>query len=158
RDVATLRELADYAALTIEAIEAIEELGEREHHAALLNRINSRIRATLELPQILDTAVRELGTALGTSRCFVRLRRGAELMPPSVWCSAAGTARLAGDAPPGPLLETSFRERRTVVTREAREFPAVAQAMPLLPGALAVLATPITLRNEAVGVLAFHQL
>jgi signal transduction histidine kinase len=155
--VALLRDLADYAALTIEAIQAIEELGERERHAALLNRINSRIRATLELAQILDTAVRELGSALGTSRCYVRLRRGTELAAPAAEWTGPDVAPLgSGPDPSSALLAAAFRERRTIETSDARGTQAGASPAPLRE-ALAVLAAPIMLRGEVVGVLAFHQ-
>ncbi len=158
RDIALLRDLADYAALTIEAIQAIEELGEREHHAALLNRINSRIRASLELQQILDTAVRELGSALGASRCYVRLRRGLELARPAAeWTGPDVTPLGLGLDPASALLGTAFRERRTVETSDARGV-AAALAGAKIGEALAVLATPIMLRGEVAGVLAFHQI
>ena len=158
RDIALLRDLADYAALTIEAIQAIEELGERERHAALLNRINSRIRASLELQQILDTAVRELGSALGTSRCYVRLRRGLELSRPAAeWTGPDVTPLGLGPDPASALLDTAFRERRTVETSDARGSAAALGGAPIKE-ALAVLAAPIMLRGEVAGVLAFHQI
>ena len=158
RDIALLRDLADYAALTIEAIQAIEELRVRERHAALTNRINSRIRSSLELQQILDTAVRELGSALETSRCYVRLRGGLDLLPPAAEWSGAGVSPLVASNDPGsPLCTTAFRERRTVETSDAREIAAVAGLAPALTGPLAVLAAPIILRGEVIGVLAFHQ-
>ncbi len=155
-DIALLRDLAEYAALTIEAIQAIEELGARERHAALLNRVNSRIRQSLDLQQILDTAVRELGAALETSRCYVRLRRGAELLPATAEWSGPDVPPLGLRADPAaPILLQAFRERRTVETPDAREVPAIAGAG--LTDALAVLAAPIILRGDVVGVLAFHQ-
>jgi len=158
RDVGLLRDLADYAALAVEAIQAIEELGEREQHAALLNRINSRIRQSLDLQQILDTAVRELGSALEVSRCYVRLRRGADLLPVAAEWSGPGSEPLGTGADPAvPLLMSAFKDRRTAETSDAREVPAVTAAGPPLSGPLAVLAAPIVLRGEVVGVLAFHQ-
>jgi signal transduction histidine kinase/putative methionine-R-sulfoxide reductase with GAF domain len=167
RDIALLRDLADYAALTIEAIQAIEELGERERHSALLNRINSRIRTSLELQQILDTAVRELGSALGASRCYVRLRRGLELSRPAAEWTGPDVAPLGiGPDPASALLDTAFQERRTVETSDARGSAAALGGAPIaaalggapIKEALAVLAAPIMLRGEVAGVLAFHQI
>jgi signal transduction histidine kinase len=158
RDVALLRDLADYAALAIEAIQAIEELGHREQHAALLNRINSRIRQSLDLQQILDTAVRELGAALEASRCYVRLRRGAELLPVAAEWTSPDMAPLGGRADPAAaMLMTAFTDRLTQETADIREVPAVAAEGPRLGAPLAVLAAPIVLRGDVVGVLAFHQ-
>jgi signal transduction histidine kinase len=153
-DAALLRELASYAALTIESIQAVSELSEREWHAHLLNAINSRIRQSLELPVILDTAVREIGTALKVSRCLVRLRRGMELQPVGAeWRDPESPAPLARDEPTQALLAGCLRERRTVVTEDARLAPWHAS----VEGPLAVLAVPMVLRGEAIGVLALHQ-
>ena len=77
-DLDVLRELANYTALVLESVQAVEELAQRERRAALLNAVSSRIRQSLDLQVIVDSAVRELGTALDVSRCFVRLRRGNE--------------------------------------------------------------------------------
>jgi len=157
RDVALLRDLADYAALTIEAIQAIEELAERERRAALLNRVNSRIRQSLDLGQILDTAVRELGEALKVSRCYVRLRRGGALVETAAaeWFGAAGAPDAAEPAGAAAIPERAFRERHTVEASDVREPGGAGGAGPAAP--LAVLATPIIFRGEIIGVLAFHQ-
>jgi signal transduction histidine kinase len=158
-DVALLRELAEYAALNVEAIQAIEALREREHHAALLNRISSRVRQSLEIGVILDTAVRELGLALGVSRCYVRLRRGADLDPPACeWHTADVPALGDHPDPAAALIQRAFRERHTVETPDAREVPAVNVSGPALLEPLAVLVAPVVLRGEAAGVLAFHQM
>ncbi len=157
-DVDNLRDLADYAALTIEVIQAVEELQERERRAALLNHINSRIRASLDLQVILETAVRELGQALGASRCYVRLRRGSELMPPAAEWHAPQTPPLGGRLDPAAgLLATVFREHRTVETSDVRQLPDPNAEARALTQPVAALATPIVLRGEVIGVLAFHQ-
>ena len=157
-DIALLRDLAEYAALNVEAIQAIEELRERERLAALLNHVSSRVRQSLDLSVILESAVREVGTALATSRCYVRLRRGLELEPPAAEWHDPAVAPLGTRWDPSfPLLQTAFRERHTVETPDAREVPAVNVAGPPLPEPLAVLVAPIVLRGEAIGVLAFHQ-
>ncbi len=157
-DIALLRDLAEYAALNVEAIQAIEELRERERIAALLNRISSRIRQSLDLPVLLESAVRESGTALAASRCYIRLRRGIELEPPAAEWHDPQVAPLGARWDPSfPLLQSAFRERHTVETPDAREVPAVNVAGPPLPEPLAVLAAPLVLRGESIGVLAFHQ-
>ncbi len=153
-DAALLSELANYAALTIESIQAVSELGEREWHVQLLNAINSRIRQSLDLTVILDTAVREIGSALKASRCFVRLRRGADLAPvASEWRTPETPGLGVRPDPAQGLLLTAVRERRTVVSEDARPQPAPAGA----DGPLAVVAVPIVLRGEAIGVIALHQ-
>jgi len=159
-DVDLLRELADYAALSVESLQAVEELSERERRAALINSVNSRIRQSLDLQVILDTAVRELGTALKVSRCYVRLRRAGELMPIAAEWAAPEVPLLGARADPAaPITQAALRDRRTCAVTDARDAPG-----PPAPSggagagpALGVLATPIVLRGEAIGVLAFHQ-
>ncbi|MDO8665505.1 MAG: GAF domain-containing protein, partial [Gemmatimonadales bacterium] len=120
-DVEVLRDLATYTALVLESVQAVEELAQRERRAALLNAVSSRIRQSLELQVILDSAVRELGTALAVSRCFVRLRRGNELMAVSSEWHGPEVASASAKADPAlGLLTTAVRERRTIETSDAR--------------------------------------
>ena len=158
RDVELLRELADHTGLVIESIRAVGELAERERRAELLNAVNSRIRQSLDLQTILDAAVRELGTALQASRCFVRLRRGNELLPASSEWHAPEVA--ASGARPDyslPMLVAAMRERRTIETSDARDQAGLSPRGVDAEQPLALLVTPIVLRGEAIGVVAFHQ-
>jgi signal transduction histidine kinase len=158
RDVEWLRDLADHTGLVLESIRAVGELADRERRAELLNAVNSRIRQSLDLQTILDAAVRELGAALGTSRCFVRLRRGNELV-------AAATEWHAPEVPPSgarpdftlPILLAAMRERRTIEMPDARADQRVGASGAGADQPLALLVTPIVLRGEAIGVVGFHQ-
>ena len=158
RDVELLRELAGHTGLVLESIRAVGELAERERRAELLNAVNSRIRQSLDLQTILDAAVRELGMALRASRCFVRLRRGNELLPASSEWHAPEVA--SSSARPDyalPALVSAMRERRTIDNSDARHIPGLDPRGPDAEQPLALLATPIVLRGEAIGVVAFHQ-
>jgi len=158
RDVELLRELADHTGLVLESIRAVGELAERERRAELLNAVNSRIRQSLDLQTILDAAVRELGTALQASRCFVRLRRGNELLPAaSEWHAPEVPSSGARPDWTLPSLVTAMRERRTIETSDARSLPGLAPRGADAEQPLALLVTPIVLRGEAIGVVAFHQ-
>ena len=158
RDVELLRELAGHTGLVLESIRAVGELAERERRAELLNAVNSRIRQSLDLQTILDAAVRELGMALRASRCFVRLRRGNELLPASSEWHAPEVAS-SGARPDYtlPALVSAMRERRTIDSSDARHLPGLGPRGPDAEQPLALLATPIVLRGEAIGVVAFHQ-
>jgi len=157
-DTDLLRNLADHTGLVLESIRAVGELADRERRAELLNAVNSRIRQSLDLQTTLDAAVRELGGALGASRCFVRLRRGNELLPPaSEW---HGPEVPSGGARPDftlPILITAMRERRTIDLPDARSEPGLTVTGADAEQPLALLVTPIVLRTEAIGVVAFHQ-
>ncbi len=158
QDVEPLRVLADHTGLVLESVTAVSELGERERRAALLNAVSSRIRQSLDLQTILDAAVRELGTALESSRCFVRLRRGNELLPvASEWHAPQVPPSGARPDFSLPLLATALRERRIVATADARRDGAVSAQGADAEAPLAILAAPIVLRGEASGVIAFHQ-
>jgi len=158
RDTDLLRDLASHTALVIESLRAIGELATRERRAALLNALNSRIRQTLELQTILESAVRELGAALGASRCFVRLRRGTDLLAASSEWHAPEVPSVSTRADPTlPLQVAAIRERRTLETPDARSDGRIPGGAPGITQALAALVTPILLRGEAIGVIVFHQ-
>jgi signal transduction histidine kinase len=158
RDVELLSDLADHTGLVLESIRAVGELADRERRAELLNAVNRRIRQSLDLQTILDAAVRELGTALETSRCFVRLRRGNDLLPAaSEWHAPEVPSSAARPDFSLPVLTASMRERRTIETPDARDEASVAARGVDAEQPLALLVTPIVLRGEAIGVVAFHQ-
>jgi signal transduction histidine kinase len=158
RDIDLLRDLADHTGLVLESIRAVAELADRERRAELLNAVNSRVRQSLDLQTILDAAVRELGTALEASRCFVRLRRGNELLPAaSEWHAPEVAPSGARRDPSLPLLTRSMRERRTIALPDVRADATVAEAGGDTDQPLGLLVTPIVLRGDAIGVVAFHQ-
>jgi signal transduction histidine kinase len=158
-DVELLRDLANYTALVIESLEAVDELAERERRAALLNAITSRVRQSLELQTILEMAVRELGNALRVSRCYIRLRRGGELSGPASEWHALEVSPLGDRADPAaPLLAQAAREKSHAETSDLRGDPRTAAAAASLDAPCAALAAPVVLRGEAIGVLVFHQL
>jgi signal transduction histidine kinase len=157
-DIELLRDLANYTALVIEGLQAQDELAERERRGALLNRVNSRIRQSLELPVILEAAARELGSALGASRCLVRQRRGTELLRTPVEWDAPSVSPVGAGTDPGRLLmEAAVRERRSVETSDARADPRASPGIPADSPPVAILSVPLILRGEAIGAIALHQ-
>ncbi len=157
-DIELLRNLADHTGLVLESIRAVGELADRERRAELLNAVNSRIRQSLDLQTTLDAAVRELGSALSATRCFVRLRRGNELLPPSSEWHGPEVAPSGARADfTIPILLTAMRERRTIDLPDVRSEAGLAIAGADAEQPLALLVTPIVLRGEAIGVAAFHQ-
>jgi signal transduction histidine kinase len=158
RDIELLRHLADHTGLLLESLRAVGEQADRERRAELLNSVNSRIRQSLDLQTTLDAAVRELGAALGASRCFVRLRRGNGLLPPASEWHGPEVASIGTRTDfTLPILVTAMRERRTIEMRDARTDPSLAATGADAEQPLALLVTPIVLRGEAIGVVAFHQ-
>lgn len=53
---------------------AAEALAEQVEREALINRISSAVRSSLDISEVFSTAVRELGLHLGVDRCSVYMR------------------------------------------------------------------------------------
>lgn len=64
------------AAIALRSVRLYEEAQRRAHREQLIREITSKMRGTPDLATILNTAVEELGRALGVSRAFVRLDPG----------------------------------------------------------------------------------
>ncbi len=78
--------VARQAAIALRSARLYQEAQSRARREQLIREITSRMRGTVDLETILNTAVEELGKALGVSRAFVRLSTG------------PGTPGYAGDA------------------------------------------------------------
>jgi GAF domain-containing protein len=63
-------------ALAIENARLLADTQQRAERERVIANITARVRASMDPKTILETAVRELGTALGTDRAFVQLGAG----------------------------------------------------------------------------------
>ncbi|HDQ73396.1 MAG TPA: GAF domain-containing protein, partial [Chloroflexi bacterium] len=72
-DVALLDDVSAQIGLALENARLLEETQQRARQDRIIADITARVRSSLDPETILQTAVRELGTALGTDRAFVRL-------------------------------------------------------------------------------------
>jgi GAF domain-containing protein len=68
----------DQAATALRSARLYQEAQRRAQREQLIREITSKMRGTPDLDTILNTAVQELGRALGVSRAFVRLSTGSE--------------------------------------------------------------------------------
>lgn len=75
-EIALVEALADQMALAIENARLLEETQQRAEHERVIANITARVRSSMDPATILQTAVRELGAALGTDRAFVQLGVG----------------------------------------------------------------------------------
>ncbi|RLC64326.1 MAG: hypothetical protein DRI80_01675 [Chloroflexota bacterium] len=75
-EVALMEEVSTQIALALENARLLEETQRRAEREHLVREITARVRASMDMDTILETAVRELGRALGTDRAFVRLSTG----------------------------------------------------------------------------------
>lgn len=72
-EIALIEAVADQMALALENVRLLEETQKRAERERLIRDITAKVRASADMEAILRTAVRELGTALGTGRAFVRV-------------------------------------------------------------------------------------
>jgi len=77
-EVALVEEVSTQIALALENARLLEETRHRAERDRLVSDITTRVRSSMDIETILRTAVRELGTALGTDRVSVRLGVGTQ--------------------------------------------------------------------------------
>ncbi|MBX5492019.1 MAG: GAF domain-containing protein [Chloroflexi bacterium] len=131
---------------------------------ALLNRINARVRASLDVDAVLRTTVEELGAALGAGRCCLHLVRGEELQAYAYEWTRPGVASLR-DVQPCllPLSRLAGRERRPIVIPDLDAAPGLVDpALGPHPdwraiGIRALLVTPLFMNDELLGTICVHE-
>ena len=138
---------------------ALAEALERERFVA---RISARVRSELDIDELLRVAVRETGTALAVDRCFIRLGSAEDEIPIAAQWHASGLAPIET----GKRLAVSnlaVRRRETVAIEDAATAPELEDGSLggrdtlLRLGSHAVLAVPIAVFDELIGVLALHR-
>jgi GAF domain-containing protein len=70
-EIAMVRMVADRLALALENVRLLEEAQRRAHEEHILGEVTARIRAPMDVETILQTAVRELGQAMGVDRVSI---------------------------------------------------------------------------------------
>jgi len=136
---------------------ALEEALERERFVA---RISARVRSELNIDELLRVAVKQTGAALGADRSLIRLG-GVEDEVTSQWHVPA-----LQPVGPGDRLTVSnlaIRTRQTISVEDLENAPELDElafggrdALRVL-GSRAVLAVPIIVFDELLGVLALHR-
>jgi PAS domain S-box-containing protein len=161
-ELTLLRTVAGEAALALDrtrSTAALEEALERERFVA---RISARVRSELDVDELLRVAVEETGNALGVRRCLIRLGDAEDAIPIAAQWHAEGVSpietgkRLAGS-------NLAVRRRETVAIEDVEQAselsdPSLGGRQGLLElGSQAVLAVPIVVFDELIGVLALHR-
>jgi len=77
-EIALVEEVSTQIGLALENANLLEETQQRAERERLIADITTRVRDSMDPETILQTAVRELGAALGTDRAFVQLGVGAQ--------------------------------------------------------------------------------
>jgi len=140
--------------------EALEAALERERLVAAISR---QVRSEFDLDDVLAVAVRETARALKVSRCFIRLVEPGGAMPILSEWTAPGHDPVGGAAARLPASNLAARERRTVAIADVEsatelDDPGLGGRETLLGlGTKAVLATPILVFDDVIGVFALHR-
>jgi two-component system, OmpR family, phosphate regulon sensor histidine kinase PhoR len=140
--------------------EALEAALERERLVAAISR---QVRSELDLDDVLTVAVRETARALGVSRCFIRLVEPGGAMPIHSEWTAPGHDPVGGAAARLPASNLAARLRRTVAIADVEssselDNPDLGGRETLVGlGTKAVLATPILVFDDVIGVFALHR-
>ena len=162
-ELALLQAFAAEAALALDRTRSADALAEALERERLVASIGRKVRSELDLDAVLRVAVEETGVAVGVDRCFLRLGGRERAMPIAAEWNAEGLAPIAERAEQLSVTNLAARERRTVVVGDVREDPALEDPelggiQPLLDlGTLAVLATPVLVFDEMIGVFGFHR-
>jgi len=159
-ELALLRTVAGEAALALDrtrSTAALKDALERERFVA---RISTRVRSELDVDELLSVAVQETGTALGVDRCFIRLGSTEESIPIAAqWHRGALSPIESGKRLAGSNL--AARRRETVAVEDVENAPELATAGGpeglLALGTRAVLAVPLVVFDELIGVLTLHR-
>lgn len=77
-ELALVQDVAEQIGLALENARLFEQTSRRARREALIGQIVGRVRQQPDIDSIMQTAVRELGKALGTPRTFVRLASSLE--------------------------------------------------------------------------------
>lgn len=158
-ELGPLRTVAAETALALErarSASALEVALERER---LVSSIARKVRSELDFDAVLRVAVEETGTALGATRCFVRLgSRPEELRIAAEWTAPGVTPVAAEQAGRLPGSNIAVQTGATVAWADVdEEVDADARGPLLAVGSRSVLATPISALNSTIGVLAVHR-
>jgi PAS domain S-box-containing protein len=161
-EIRLLQELAAETANALERSRSAAALGEALERERLVAELSRRLRAKPDLDAAMRLAVEEAGPALGASRCYLRLGEPGAMLMGAEW-GAEGFEPIADRAAQLPVPNLALRARRTVAvgdvlgTLELDDPTLGSRDLLLSLNTRAVLATPIVVFDEVIGVLGFHR-
>jgi PAS domain S-box-containing protein len=157
-----LQTMAGEAALALDRTRSTVALREALERERFVARIAARVRSELNIEALLSVAVRETGQALAVDRCFIRLGDAENAIPIAAQWHTEGLGPIESGA---RLVVSNLaaRRRETVAIEDVRVAPELRD--PSLDGietlievgTRAVIAVPIVVFDELIGVLALHR-
>jgi PAS domain S-box-containing protein len=162
-ELSLVQALSAEAALALDRTRSEEALAEALERERIVAAIGRKVRSELDLEAVLRVAVEETARAARATRCFLRLgARGEPQLVQAEW-DAEGFVPIAGASERLAVTNLAAQERNTVAVGDVREDPRledgeVGGVQTLLDfNTLAVLATPVLLFDEMIGVLGLHR-
>jgi PAS domain S-box-containing protein len=162
-EIALLETLAAESALALERTRSAAQLEEALEREQLIAAIARKVRSEHDIEAVLRVSVEETGKALGVSRCYVRLGELGEDIPIRAEWDAPGIDPIGPAAPNLPVTNLALKERRTVAVADVAnapelEDPALGGVQTVLDiGTRAVLAIPILVFEQTIGVFGLHR-
>jgi len=155
-----LQGIAGDAALALERARSTAGLAEALERERFVARISARVRSELNIDELLRVAVEETGLALGVDRCLIRLGPHGEI-PTAQWQRPGLQPVITGRHL--AVSNLAVKRRQTVAILDVQTAPELddasfggREALVSL-GSRAVLAVPIVIFDELIGVLALHR-
>lgn len=162
-ELSLLQALAAEGGLALDRVRSSAELADALERERLVARIGRKVRSELDLDAVLDVAVSETGRALGLARCFIRVGIPGGPMPVAAQWNADGIEPVGGRRDRLPASNLAARNRQTVAiadvaSAEELDDPSLGDRRTLLEiGTKAVLATPIVVFDQMIGIIALHR-
>ncbi|HYE16301.1 MAG TPA: GAF domain-containing protein, partial [Pyrinomonadaceae bacterium] len=167
-DIALARAVADQTGIAIRQAQLYQRAEATSAREGMVNRLGHRIRASLNLPEVLRAATHELGQALGASRVYLRpydpeRPGGSPVMYEYLaeGCPSMKALTISYAEPLGRLLMST---QRTLVVDDAAayaagspEVNAQVRDLALRNGAPSKIICPLVVQGRFRGALCIHQ-
>lgn len=124
-DIALAKAVADQTGIAIRQAKLFQKSEATSAREALINRLSLAIRASLNLPEVLNTATRELGRALDASRVHLRLYEPGKVISPlenEYVAPGAQSIRQKDVSYDDPVGQRLLRTLQTIVVDDAKNF------------------------------------
>ncbi|MGZ8692447.1 MAG: GAF domain-containing protein, partial [Gaiellaceae bacterium] len=159
-ELGVLQRLAGDGALALDRARSTADLAEALDRERFVARISARVRSELDIDELLRVAVEETGRALAVNRCLIRLGPRGDI-PTAQWQEIGLAPIKAGRGL--AVSNLAVQRRQTVALEDVETAPELGDASLggrdalLTLGSRAILAVPIVIFDELIGVLALHR-
>jgi signal transduction histidine kinase len=152
--VALIESAAAQVSVGIAHARRLQEARQRADDLRLVHEIGTLVAMHLELPAVLQTAVRELSRVLEVPLVHLMLLDDAGTALTGIACTLEDITAVTLPLDATSAATTAFRTRQFVVIDDALNDPRVSRRLVETLGSRSILALPILSRGEAIGALA----